>query len=70
MSELCLIENQIQKIIKLTPTEYQEEFYAELKPAANAPFNCGLHTYHKNANLEVIDLKKMRSTFAAFKSQF
>ncbi len=58
-----------QKIMKLSPTEYQEEIYDELTPEAGAPFKCGLHTYHKNANFEVIDLKTMRSGYIAFKAQ-
>ena len=58
-----------QKIVKLSPTEYVEESFDELKPMKNAPFNCGLHTYHKNGTFEVIDLKRMRSGFTAFKAR-
>lgn len=57
------------KIITLNETEYKEEFHSELKPAIDAPFKCGLHTYHKKANFEVIDLKRMRSSFVALKAQ-
>lgn len=59
-----------QKITKLSPTEYDEEEYNELKPIKEYPFKCGLHTYNKKATFEVIDLKRMKSGFIAFKSRF
>ncbi len=58
------------KINVLNNFEYNEEFHSELKPTNNAPFKCGLHTYHKNINFEVIDLKRRKSSFAAFTAQF
>ncbi len=58
-----------QKIVQLSPTVYQEEFYSELKPMEYAPFKCGLHTYNKKDHFEVIDLKTMRSGFIALKAQ-
>ncbi len=58
-----------QRIVKLSPTEYEEEWTEELKPMKDAPFNCGLHTYDKKGTFEVIDLKTRRSGFTAFKAR-
>lgn len=58
-----------QKVKQLSTSNYSEEVDSELLPFKNSPFNCGLHNYHKNDHLEVVDLKKMRSGWVSFKAQ-
>jgi len=57
------------KINKLSETEYEETFEYEMIPDKKAPFNCGLHNYHKIDTFEVYDQKIMRSGFLALKAQ-
>ncbi len=58
-----------QKITRLSTTEFKEEFNKEIKPMKDAPFKCGLHTYNRLGDFEVVDLKRMQSDYVAFKSQ-
>jgi hypothetical protein len=58
-----------QKITRLTTTEYEEEFYSEMKPEPDDPYRCGLHNFHATPSLEVVDLKTRKSGYTAFKSQ-
>ena len=52
----------INRIVKLSPTEYEEEFVQAVEPAQDGPYRAGLHTLSAVGNLTLIDSK--RSVFA------
>ena len=58
-----------QQVKQLSPSIYQEEVHSELLPLKESHFSDGLHNYHKNDYLEVVDLKKMRSGLVSLKAQ-
>jgi hypothetical protein len=49
----------INKVVKLSPTEFYEETVKFVTPYANSPYPHGLHTISSVGNLTVIDAKKM-----------
>jgi hypothetical protein len=58
----------INRITKLTPTEFQEVVSAVVEPQAGSPWTDGIHTVCDLEDLTLIDGKKLRFIKAAFRN--
>ncbi len=50
----------INKILKLSETEFEEEEYMEIKPDNNSNFNKGIHTINVDGDIIVVDGIRLR----------
>lgn len=50
----------LNRIIKLTPTEFAEEIASIIEPSRVSEYNCGLHTLSGTGNFTIVDGKKFR----------
>jgi hypothetical protein len=51
---------RLNRIMRLTPHAFEEEFVAELLPESRGSFACGLHTIHGVGTLTLVDGKRRR----------
>lgn len=50
----------LNRIVKLTPTEFAEEITGFVEPYEVSEYNCGLHTLSGTGNFTIVDGKKFR----------
>jgi len=50
----------LNEIVTLNTEEYAERFYTELKPAAQSPYQDGLHTLSRSGGLRVVDGRRVK----------
>jgi hypothetical protein len=60
----------INRVTKLTPTEFGEEEAAFVGPDISAPYSNGLHTLSASGNYTLVDAKKLRFNVNGFKKGF
>lgn len=59
----------INKVVRLSATEFREEYAGEVTPPKESRFNAGIHTLSSVGDYTVIDAKKHIFVFAAFRNQ-
>lgn len=50
----------LNEIVTLNTEEYAERFYMELKPAAQSPYQDGIHTLSRSGGISVIDGRRVK----------
>ncbi|MCJ7768184.1 hypothetical protein MUP79_07315 [Candidatus Bathyarchaeota archaeon] len=60
----------LNRVKKLTPTEFTEERAAVIEPSSNGPYPDGLHTISTVGNITLIDGKRYMSQKSTFKNAF
>jgi hypothetical protein len=57
----------LNKILRLTPNEFEEEAAAFIEPGPNGPYPEGLHTLSASGDITLVDGKRVRFIEAAFR---
>jgi len=57
----------LNRVTKLSPTEFREEVAARVRPDSDGPYPKGLHTLSGVGNITVLDGKRVRFVKSAFK---
>lgn len=57
----------LNRVVRLTPTEFKEEVTASLEPFVNSPYRDGIHTVCGRGNFTIIDGNRRRFSMAALK---
>ena len=59
----------LNKIVQLSEYQFVEEFYKEIKPFENTPYNKGIHTINSDGEITVFDAKRFAFTWQGFVQQ-
>ena len=59
----------LNKIVQLSEYQFVEEFYKEIKPFENTPYNKGIHTINSDGEITVFDAKRFTFTWQGFVQQ-
>jgi hypothetical protein len=57
----------INRVVRLTPTKFEEETVATLRPARDGPYRSGIHTVSAVGDVTLIDAKRLVFVWAAFR---